>query len=347
MTAGESAPASETPPHASPRPIDFRSGMPAMPAPTSARCSLVVNGQTLRVSPGDTSLETALADGVIAPLQGLHGAGLLGQGGGSAARRQPLRARRAELPVLAHPESGPSLRPAQAPARTVARRTGSVDAITAIAPRVLQLVVTLERRLAVEPGDQICLTLEGGRPVTLAPTLGVEGGAELNEMVFHLRGESPEDLTGLFGCAPVPGTLAKAKGPLGHGTYRPGGGRLVLVAAETGFAGIWAIARAARYIEPAREICLVVGARDPLDLYMRPALEWLRATGVSRITLAADRHRQRPPDVRPGPLTAHVPTLRTTDAVHASGCASTVGAVEVLAAAAGARFYPIPLPPGA
>lgn len=342
--AGESAPASgEGPtPASSPRPNDFRSGMPAMPAPTSARCSLVVNGQTLRVSPGDTSLETALADGVIAP-----GSGLLGQGAGPVARRLPARARRAENPLLAAPETGPSLRPAKAPARTPARRTGSVDSVTALAPRVLQLVVTLERRLSVEPGDLVCLTLEGGRPVTLAPTLGVEGGAELNELVFHLRGECPEDLADLFGCTPLPGTLAKAKGPLGHGTYRPGGGRLVLVAAETGFAGIWAIARAARYVEPAREICLVVGARDPLDLYMRPALEWLRATGVTRITLAADRHRQRPPDVRPGPLTAHVPTLRVTDAVHASGCPSTVGAVEVLAAAAGARFYPIPLAPGA
>lgn len=318
-----------------------------MRAPTSARCSLVVNGQTLRVSPGDTSLETALADGVIAPLQGLHGGLLMGQAGAPAGRRLAARARRAESPTVSVSEAAPLLHPAKAPASPPVRRIGSVEAVTALGPRVLQLVVALERRLPFEPGDQVCVTLDGGRPVTLAPTLSVEGGAELNELVFHLRGECPEDLEALFGAVPVPGTPVKAKGPLGHGAYRPGGGRLVLVAAEIGFAGIWAIARAARYIEPAREICLVVGARDPLDLYMRPALEWLRATGVARITLAADRHRQRPPDVRPGPLTAHVPTLRTTDAVHASGCASTVGAVEVLAAAAGARFYPIPLPPEA
>lgn len=321
--------------------------MPAMRAPTSARCSLVVNGQTLRVSPGDTSLEMALADGVIAPMQGLHGSVLMGQAAAPAARRLTARARRAESPTVSAPDATPLIHPAKAPARALLRRTGTVEVVTALAPRILQLVVVLDKRLACEPGDQVCLTLEGGRPVTLAPTLSVEGGAELNELVFHLRGECPEDLEALFGAVPVPGLPVKAKGPLGHGTYRPGGGRLVLVAAETGFAGIWAIARAARYIEPAREICLVAGARDPLDLYMRPALEWLRATGVNRITLAADRHRQRPPDVRPGPLTAHVPTLRTTDAVHASGCASTVGAVEVLAAAAGARFYPIPVPPGA
>ena len=318
-----------------------------MRAPLSARCSLVVNGQTLRISPGDTSLETALADGVIAPMQGLHGGLLLGQAAAPAGRRLTARTRRVDSPAVSIPDSAPLVHPAKAPSRAPVRRVGSVDAVTALGPRVLQLVVALERRLPFEPGDQVCLTIQGGRPVTLAPTLSVEGGAELNELVFHLRGECTEDLESLFGVVPAPGLSVKAKGPFGQGTYRPGGGRLVLVAAETGFAGIWAIARAARYIEPAREICLIAGARDPLDLYMRPALEWLRATGVNRITLAADRHRQRPPDVRPGPLTAHVPTLRTTDAVHASGCASTVGAVEVLAAAAGARFYPIPLPPGA
>ncbi len=321
--------------------------MPAMRAPLSARCSLVVNGQTLRISPGDTSLETALADGVIAPMQGLHGGLLMGQAAAPAGRRLTARTRRVDSPAVSIPDSAPLVHPAKAPSRAPVRRVGSVDAVTALGPRVLQLVVALERRLPFEPGDQVCLTIQGGRPVTLAPTLSVEGGAELNELMFHLRGECTEDLESLFGVVPAPGLSVKAKGPFGQGTYRPGGGRLVLVAAETGFAGIWAIARAARYIEPAREICLIAGARDPLDLYMRPALEWLRATGVNRITLAADRHRQRPPDVRPGPLTAHVPTLRTTDAVHASGCASTVGAVEVLAAAAGARFYPIPLPPGA
>ncbi|ABY30426.1 ferredoxin--NAD(+) reductase [Methylorubrum extorquens] len=313
-----------------------------MRAPTSARCSLVVNGQPLRVSPGDTSLETALADGMIGPMNGL-----LGQGPGPASRRLPVRARRAEAVTLSAPDPDATIRPVKTPVRTLARRTGSIDSITALAPRVLQVVATLERRLPFEPGDQVVVTLEGGHPVTLTPTLGVEGGAELNELVFHVRGESAEDLTALFGCPVEPGRAVKVKGPVGNGTYRPGGGRLVLVAAETGFAGIWAIARAARYIEPAREICLVVGARDPLDLYMRPSLEWLRATGVTRITLAADRHRQRGPDVRPGPLTAHIPSLRTTDVVHASGCPSTLGAVEVLAAAAGARFYPIPLEPGA
>ena len=106
-------------------------------------------------------------------------------------------------------------------------------------------------------------------------------------------------------------------------------------------------AHAVRYIEPARDISLVVGARDPLDLYMREALDWLTATGVRQIVKVADRQRQRPPDVRPGPLTAHVPSLRANDVIHVSGRAGTVGAVEVLAGAVGARCYAIPLDPDA
>ena len=41
----------------------------------SARCSLVVNGKSVRVSTGDTPLEAALADGMIAPAPGLNGQG--------------------------------------------------------------------------------------------------------------------------------------------------------------------------------------------------------------------------------------------------------------------------------
>ena len=38
-----------------------------------ARCSLVVNGRSVRVSTGDTPLEAALAEGMIAPLQAQSG----------------------------------------------------------------------------------------------------------------------------------------------------------------------------------------------------------------------------------------------------------------------------------
>lgn len=312
----------------------------------SARCSLVVNGKSVRVSTGDTPLEAALADGMIAPSPGLNG-----QGAAPAPRRAQSRAHRSEsvklsLPRLAAIEAP---RPLALPSRPAAaqKRVGTVTEITALGPHTVEVVVTITRRLALEPGHQVVVTFEGFEPVTLSPTLRVDGSAELNELVFHLRLEhGGTGLAHAFGDAIGLDHSVKVKGPVGRGYYRPGSGRLVLVAAETGFAPIWSIARAARYLDPAREITLMVGARDPLDLYMRPSLDWLRATGVTRIVVVSDRTRQRPPEVRPGPLTAHLPSLRSTDVVHVAGDASTVGAVEILAASAGARCYPVLLDAG-
>jgi NAD(P)H-flavin reductase len=307
----------------------------------SARCSLVVNGKSVRVSTGDTPLEAALADGMIASQPGL-----MGQGSGPLPRRAQARSHRSDAVKLALPRTGFAERPeaVAAPVKPLPaqKRVGTVTQITPLGPHTIEVVVTVTKRLLLEPGHGVVITFEGREPVTLSPTLRVDGAAELNELVFHLR--LTGDRTALpdaFGEDIRLDHPVKIKGPVGRGYYRPGGGRLVLVAAETGFAPIWSIARAARYIEPAREVAIHIGARDPLDLYMRPSLDWLRATGVGRLVLVADRSRQRPPDVRPGPLTAHLPSLRTTDVVHVAGDASTVGAVEILAAAAGARCYPI------
>ncbi len=115
--------------------------------------------------------------------------------------------------------------------------------------------------------------------------------------MFHLNREAEGDALDALAI----GREVKLKGPMGRSHYRPGGGRLVLAASEAGFGPIWAIARAARYIEPDRDMALAIGARDALDLYMRESLDWLRATGVGRIVLCAERGRQRPPDVRPAP----------------------------------------------
>ena len=310
-----------------------------------ARCSLVVNGRSVRVSTGDTPLEAALAEGMIAPLQAQSGNLLAGQGiaqgiaQGSAApsgRRHPARRARAEALRPALP-GAPIQGQEEAPPPPVTVRKGTVTEIRRLSPGILEIVATLTRRPTGEPGHQARVTFAGLPTRTLSPTLRVDGTTEINDAVFHVaRDPEGDPLDGLRLDQPV-----RLKGPVGRGQYRPGGGRLVLVAAGAGFGAIWAIARAARYVEPARELTLAVGARDALDLYMRESLDWLRRTGVSRIVLCADRGRQRPPDVRSGPLSAHLPSLRATDVVHVAGDHSTVGAVQVLAAAVGARCYPI------
>ncbi len=313
----------------------------------SAHLTLVVNGRPVRVGPGDTPLEDAVSEGMISPVQGLHGSTVLGQAAGPATRRRTGDEAHSPRPVaLAEKGHGAAIKPAEASRHPAAKRTGIVSELQRLCPGIVQAIVTLDKPLDHEPGHQVELTAGHHPPVTLTPTLRVDGSTELNEMVFHLACEAGVFVGSLADALQV-GTPVTVKGPVGRGHYRRGGGRLVLVADEAGFAGIWAIARAARYIEPDREIHLFVGARDPLDLYMQDGLDWLRATGVARIVKVADRNRQRPPDVKPGPLTAHISMLRANDAVHVSGRPATVGAVEVLAAAVGARCYPIPLDPHA
>ncbi len=279
-----------------------------------ARCSLVVNGRAVRCSPGDTPLEAAVAEGMIAPVPGMHGVNMLGQGGAPAARRSQGRRGRDRQNLK-----------------------GTLTEVRRLGPGILELVATLTRRPLHEPGEQYTVSLPGLPAMTLSPTLRTDGSAEINEAVFHLPRDPDEDGAAAF----VVGQDVRLKGPFGRGHYRPGGGRLVLAATGAGFGPIWAIARAARYIEPERDMALAIGARDALDLYMRESVEWLRGTGVGRIVLCAERGRQRPPDVRPGPVGAHLPQLRASDVIHVAGDIATVGAVQALAGAVGARCYPI------
>jgi CDP-4-dehydro-6-deoxyglucose reductase len=176
------------------------------------------------------------------------------------------------------------------------------------------------------------------------PTQRIDGNTELNELVFHLRRDRGA-LGPALGEAVHPGHAVRIKGPAGGTPYRPGPGRLILVAAETGFAPIWAIARAARHIETGREMVMVAGAADAEDLYMRPALDWLRGTGVQQITLAASRDRRGQADVRHGPVTAHLPTLRGSDTVHVAGPPDIVRAVERLCDSVGATCAALPFLP--
>ena len=152
----------------------------------SARCSLVVNGKSVRVSTGDTPLEAALADGMIAATPGAGG-----QGAGPAPRRAQSRAHRGEAIKLSLPRAAAIEPPSRLvlPSRPTAvqKRTGTVTEITALGPHTFQVVVTITRRLALEPGHGLDVTFENFAPVTLSPTLRVDGSAELNELVFHLR----------------------------------------------------------------------------------------------------------------------------------------------------------------
>lgn len=297
------------------------------------RCSLVVNGKPVRIATGDTSFEAALPGGIAAGRDGIMQ---------DAVPRlaQTSRAR----PRLGDGTARQAPAPSPLAVLRAAKRGGTVLSVTPLSESVCEVVVTVSRPLDLRPGQAVEATFAGFPTRPLCPTQRLDGATELNELVFHLRRDG-RALGPALGEAIGPDHGVRVKGPIGPAPYRPGGGRLVLVSAETGFAPIWAIARAARYLESQREMVVVAGARDAADLYMRPALAWLAGTGVAQIALVAECGRPCAADVRPGPITAHLPPLRSSDCLIAAGTPDVVRAVERLAARAGASCAAIPYLP--
>ncbi|MEH3147061.1 MAG: oxidoreductase [Methylobacterium frigidaeris] len=299
------------------------------------RFSLVVNGKAVLVSPGDP------------PSEGIPSGGAANRDATAPETQIPRLQNTSRTRLL--PGDGANSRPGPAPspmsALKTAKRAGTLLSVTSLGGAVIEVVVTISRSLSVLPGQHVEATFPGLRGRLLCPTQRLEGATELNELVFHIRRDT--GLGAALASAAPGGSLqveqaVRVKGPAGGTPYQPGPGRLVLVASETGFGAIWAIARAARYQETAREMVVVAGARDAGDLYMRPAFDWLRATGVQRLVLAASRERLSAPDVRPGPITAHLPSLRPDDRVYVAGTPDVVRTVGMLCESAGASCIGIP-----
>src|SRR3954452_4246243 len=128
---------------------------------------------------------------------------------------------------------------------------------------------------------------------------------------------------------------------LRHAFYREAASRLVLVASGTGWAPIWSVARAARLAQPEREIVVVAGARDPRNLYMGPAVDWLSSNGVRDIVLTASGN-EGGDGIRFGRPTEFLPELTLADTVYAAGAPAMVDAVKLLAHRAGAECHADP-----
>lgn len=219
------------------------------------------------------------------------------------------------------------------------RRAGTVTTVAVLSPGVIEVVLTLSRRLEHRPGQHVRVALGRLPARDLVPTLRVDGTCELNEIVLHLDrgGRTAAALAdGLVGV----GDVARVQGPFGEAHHRPGPGRLVVAAHGTGFAQAWAIARAARCLEPERPLAFVLGAGRVADLYGAPALDWLAGTGARGLVLCAERGGGG--RVRPGSVAAHLPRLGGGDVVHAAGPQGPVAAIAALARAAGARCHALP-----
>jgi 3-phenylpropionate/trans-cinnamate dioxygenase ferredoxin reductase subunit len=222
------------------------------------------------------------------------------------------------------------------------RMTGTVAGVRDLSPSVAELVVELRDRLPWIPGQFVKLSFAGGPERAYCPTFGLRAEAHERTLVFHVRRHPEGAFSGRLGTGIRSGARIGMHGPFGRETLRHADGRLVLVSAGAGFSAIWAMAVAARLGQPHRELSVIVAARDPRDLYMRPALAWLRARGIADVRVVARDAGASDLFVQAGRPASAMPALEPGDEVHVAGSPGDVAAVAAIAEQAGALCLAVP-----
>jgi NAD(P)H-flavin reductase/ferredoxin len=305
------------------------------------RCTLTVNGRQLRASIGDTLVEAGLAGKMLIPHDCCSGqcdtckvrvlSGDIDDQG--TLDGQMVLACQATI------EGDAEIVFDEVP--IPARRTGTVRAIRPLSPEILEVVVAFNSPFPYFAGQYMKVAFAGYPSRDYSPTAYLDGTLDETELVFHIKRYEGGLVSLALGDGIGIGHKVTVNGPYGHAFYRPGPSRLVLVASGTGWAPIWSVAREARIAEPTREIVIVAAARDPRNLYMGPALNWLFARGVRQIVLTATGERAGG-DIRFGRPTEFLPTITAEDLVYAAGAPAMVDAVKHIAALGGAECHADP-----
>ena len=197
--------------------------------------------------------------------------------------------------------------------------------------------MSLARDFTYLPGQYVKCAFSGYPARDYSPTLLPDGTGERSELILQIRQLPDGVVSSQLGKRIGSGHKVTVHGPFGSAFHRVGGGRIILIAAGTGWAPIWAIARASRYREPSREMIVIAGARDPRNLYMTEALAWLANTGVVKVVATSSGGKAA--NILSGRPTSHLPELRPDDTVHVAGAPEMVAAVQALCEDAGATCY--------
>jgi len=222
------------------------------------------------------------------------------------------------------------------------KRTGEISSIKPLSDEILEICVTLSRPLDYLPGQYLSVQFRGFPARDYSPTAFMNGDLDSSVLVFHIKRYRDGVVSSQFGNLIGLGHRARIRGPFGNAFLRPPteNGMLVLVSAGTGWAPIWSLARSACIDHGTRDIAIIAGARDGANLYMAPALHWLRDYGVKDIITTCSTNRQT--DDLPGRPRHYLPTLGMDDTVYAAGGPGAVAEVENKARAAGVRCYSDP-----
>lgn len=230
----------------------------------------------------------------------------------------------------------------------IATVNGTVSSLRAVSHDVLEVGIKTERALPHHAGQYAQLRFAGypSRPFSFSHSL--ESGQNSRGAWFHVRRMDGGLVTSSLGRRIKRGHLVELTGPFGSAHFRPNlPSRLILVATNTGFAPVWAIAVAALREDPYRPMTIIAGARSLHSLYMAPALVQLASFRNVEVVVVCSAPQSYAPPVIFGRPTDVLPPLIQSDVIYACGAPAMVDAIKARAAQAGAICYADPFFPSA
>ena len=229
----------------------------------------------------------------------------------------------------------------------VTETSAQVRDIVRLAPDVVEVCVEPPAPVPYIPGQYFSLQFRGFPARCYSPTVPLDWPSDKRTIRFHVRQIPNGSVSPALGRTILKGHRLKLTGPFGSAYFKPNhAGRLILVSSGTGFAPIWAIAEAAIWERPERELVLVIGARSVESFYMIPAL--CRLALFPRVTIISvvSEPQAVTNAVRQGRPTDYLPPLSAQDVVYAAGAPAMVETVTRIAKAAGVTCFSDPFTPG-
>ncbi len=223
---------------------------------------------------------------------------------------------------------------------------GVLTSLRPLSREVMEVGVTTERALPHHAGQFAYVRFHGypSRPFSI--TYPVWSNQQPGEIWFHVRRMKRGRVTAALGKRISLGHRVELTGPFGSAHFRANlESRMILIATNTGFAPIWAVAIAALREKPDRLMMIISGGRNLDAIYMEPALAQLaRFPNVQVVPVCSTPQNLRPA-VRPGRPTDYLPRLFPSDVVYACGAPEMVESIRAIASRVGATCHADPFLP--
>lgn len=217
---------------------------------------------------------------------------------------------------------------------------GTLASIERLAPEIRGLRIIADSAMRHRPGQYYRVKFRGYPIRCFSPTPPFVGSDDSKTLRFHVKLVRDGRVTSCLETHIQPGHRVTLEGPFGAAFFRPGEGRrLVLVASGTGFAPIWAIAKASLQRQPHIPLLLLAGSRRLSTLYAAPALCQLATYPAANFIATTEDAQLSSEIIRAGTPADHLPPLAPTDVVYAAGSPKLVETVGQAAARARASFY--------